>query len=868
MKQIRVTPYLLVFFALILQPFIATAQPYCEVRHYDEFDGLSQRLVKQIVETPDGLLWFATWNGLNRYDGYRFAQVKPAADDVARRYSARFGDVRVTADGNLWCKVDERLLLFDTRSYRFSAADSQLQAAGLPMLSLGNRQSSVVRECPYSPLIYAHADTLGGRWAITKGGDVYYAAPAATEWQAVTHIDAPEGTLFYGTTDRHGRVWLRSTVGAFSLTLGTCPYTTLTPSLPSRVRQMHRDASGRLWLAESDANVVVCYEPTDTLLLSPLYLQPDGALTAQCVPFGHAAYSFTSAPDGTLWIGTKPDGLFRLTPKAVAYGDGSAPMCYDLLQLSSDAAQPHTLSSNNIYDLRYDGYGRLWVATLGGGIDCLLQPAAAQPQVVRLGENADYPAEALRVRKLLLMGDSLLLAATTGGLLTVPLPPPGALTAFRPRLHVSEPERAGSLGCVALMDVAVAADGRLFVATESDGINVLCHRPMVDDVPWTFRRMDAEADRMPDVALAVVLDEAEQTLRVVSNNMVYAVALATGEVRSYGPDYWHRKLRFCDAAPLPLSGGRWLCGVEDGAVILSPSMPQAAESALPLCFTSVSIDTRPDSLLSSVCDTVVLSATERDVTLSFAVPGGGEVHYASRLDDGAWMQLGGQPTVTLLNLTPGTHSLEVCATCRPGAVRRMVIVVTPTVWETPLARVLYVLFALAVVGGCAYTVWYVRTLRRKQRKTLAAYLKLLNQPRLTAPAAVSFTPPPAAASVLAAESKPEVRSTADELFIKQVAEFIHQHIGNADVNIDDLAAATATSRSGLNRKMKHLFGMSPAEFIRESRISRAATLLTSTTLTISEIAWECGFSDLNYFGKCFKAKHKVSPTAYRNQHPR
>jgi AraC-like DNA-binding protein len=142
---------------------------------------------------------------------------------------------------------------------------------------------------------------------------------------------------------------------------------------------------------------------------------------------------------------------------------------------------------------------------------------------------------------------------------------------------------------------------------------------------------------------------------------------------------------------------------------------------------------------------------------------------------------------------------------------------------------------------------------------MEAYLQLLNAPQ-----------PEATAPVVQTESAPEatvptVRSEVDETFMRQVAEFIQQHLGNSEVNIDDLAAATATSRSGLNRKMKHLFGMSPAEFIRESRISRAATLLATTDRTISDIAYECGFSDMNYFGKCFKARHKITPSAYRKE---
>jgi AraC-like DNA-binding protein len=450
------------------------------------------------------------------------------------------------------------------------------------------------------------------------------------------------------------------------------------------------------------------------------------------------------------------------------------------------------------------------------------------------------------------------MAATTGGLLVAPLPAVVTPDAFRPRLYVSEPERPGSLGNVALMDVLTDSLGRTYVATESDGVNRLCHRPVWADTLWQFRRMEVASGRLSDVALALALDEREETLRVVSNNYAYEVSLATGQLRAYGPSFWHRKLRFCDASPVPLSDGSWLYGVEDGAVIVPPTPRPSLSPRLPLCFTAVSIENRPDSLLSSECDTLRLSAVERNLLLHFAVPDADrDLSYASRLDGGAWTSLGEVPTVTLLSLTPGEHRLEVCLADAPETARTLRILVTPKVWETRWARTLFLLLLLAALGGAVYLIRYICTIKRKQRETMEAYLRLLNAPRPEPTAAEPPTEP------VAAPPAPAVRSEVDETFMRQVADFIQQHLGNSEVNIDALAAATATSRSGLNRKMKHLFGMSPAEFIRESRISRAATLLATTDRTISDIAYECGFSDMNYFGKCFKARHKITPSAYR-----
>ena len=47
------------------------------VRHYSVSDGLSQNTVMAILQDRDGFMWFGTWDGLNRFDGYEFRTYKP-----------------------------------------------------------------------------------------------------------------------------------------------------------------------------------------------------------------------------------------------------------------------------------------------------------------------------------------------------------------------------------------------------------------------------------------------------------------------------------------------------------------------------------------------------------------------------------------------------------------------------------------------------------------------------------------------------------------------------------------------------------------------------------------------------------------------
>ena len=60
------------------------------------------------------------------------------------------------------------------------------------------------------------------------------------------------------------------------------------------------------------------------------------------------------------------------------------------------------------------------------------------------------------------------------------------------------------------------------------------------------------------------------------------------------------------------------------------------------------------------------------------------------------------------------------------------------------------------------------------------------------------------------------------------------------------------SRAQLYRKIKTMTGISPNDIIREARLKRADRLLETTDKSISEIAYEVGFSSPSYFTKCYR----------------
>ena len=103
----------------------------------------------------------------------------------------------------------------------------------------------------------------------------------------------------------------------------------------------------------------------------------------------------------------------------------------------------------------------------------------------------------------------------------------------------------------------------------------------------------------------------------------------------------------------------------------------------------------------------------------------------------------------------------------------------------------------------------------------------------------------------------------DMLFAEQLNEAIHKNMSNPNLKMDDLGEEMGLSRVQLYRKVKSITGQTPVELLRQMRLQQAYALLTSTTKTVAEIAYEVGFGTPGYFSTCFKKQFGKYPTDLR-----
>jgi len=111
----------------------------------------------------------------------------------------------------------------------------------------------------------------------------------------------------------------------------------------------------------------------------------------------------------------------------------------------------------------------------------------------------------------------------------------------------------------------------------------------------------------------------------------------------------------------------------------------------------------------------------------------------------------------------------------------------------------------------------------------------------------------------------KLHSILSSLFSQQAYSFrsvVQAHL-YSDLSIEQLATIAGQSLSGFKRTFKEVFDVSPARYIRKERLNHAAELLMSTQKSISEIAFECAFSDLANFSNSFKKQFGQAPSDYR-----
>ena len=113
------------------------------------------------------------------------------------------------------------------------------------------------------------------------------------------------------------------------------------------------------------------------------------------------------------------------------------------------------------------------------------------------------------------------------------------------------------------------------------------------------------------------------------------------------------------------------------------------------------------------------------------------------------------------------------------------------------------------------------------------------------------------------DEEPERRSL---LRMGEVLSHIERHYAEP-ITIDRLCEIADTSESSLARTFHSVVGRPPMDYVIQVRIGKAADMLRRGDERVTELAFQCGFSDSNYFSRQFRRVMGTSPREYRRLHP-
>ena len=191
---------------------------------------------------------------------------------------------------------------------------------------------------------------------------------------------------------------------------------------------------------------------------------------------------------------------------------------------------------------------------------------------------------------------------------------------------------------------------------------------------------------------------------------------------------------------------------------------------------------------------------------------------------------------------------------------------------------------LLVIVAVLFYLYYIGKIKMRRERVVNTLWNLA--PETEAPAAPITTPEAeeAAAPATTADA-PEAETTdgettdgeaadgetegaasaATSIFIARFKEVVESRMENSELSVEDLAADMNLSRVQLYRKVKSITGSTPVELLRTARLNRAYRLLLTTDRSVSEIAYQVGFTAPSYFTKCFKEEYGMLPGEVHNQ---
>jgi PAS domain S-box-containing protein len=309
--------------------------------HLSTEQGLSQSRVDHMLQDRRGFIWIGTYNGLNRFDGYRFQVYKPDPNNPNSLGGALVLPLFEDQSGILWIGVDAGLDRFDPTTERFTHF----------RIDPNNPDS------PSGEVEHITQDRDGMLWVATHNG-LDRLDPASGRFTHYRHDPGDPNTLSSSDVrflleDRQGVLWVATSAGidTFDRRTGRVLRRYPTSQQPPLDRILE-DRSGTLWLSATRGGGIASLDPKTGVFTRYVWFErPE-------TPGARGCSDILEDRHGMLWLATNPDGVIRFDRARRLF-----------TRYRNNPVDPASLNNNDTLSLLEDREGGIWVGTSGAGVN-------------------------------------------------------------------------------------------------------------------------------------------------------------------------------------------------------------------------------------------------------------------------------------------------------------------------------------------------------------------------------------------------------------------------------------------------------------------------------------------------------------------
>ncbi len=335
-------------FSVRVFPFADPAAKYLGIEH-----GLSNNFVTAVFQDSHGFMWFGTYDGLNRFDGYDFKVFKNQPESKVSLPDNRITAIIEDKRGTVWTATKRGAAAFDSKDGRFFRLRYRSPANG-EIHDISSAISALV--CLPDGNFFAASEKIGLLYIPFKSNqrDVATRIP-----YVYTNGQLTDYNILAMACDTTGKLWM------MIHGIGLCYYDQVQQAvrLATNAMQaascMRADRDGNLWLGNGGG--LFRYSPNDNRFR---HYATESGLS------GNMVVALNIDSKGRIWACTNGDGITILDP------------AIDQMTYLTSKSNGGTLNSDAVFAAHEDAEGRQWVGTLRGGIN-VIDPNTGHFRLVR-----------------------------------------------------------------------------------------------------------------------------------------------------------------------------------------------------------------------------------------------------------------------------------------------------------------------------------------------------------------------------------------------------------------------------------------------------------------------------------------------------